>query len=231
MYKIKAIKTLKDRQKMNHNGLLYRHNSKHTHAGNEEDNDSPTSSLVLNKSQQPRQQLNKISENKNARNLTRIKPYDNLQLQSFNNKPTQQPLTLRRIRKPSLRLENIEKFQHEQRHQQHHQHQWHQHQHQHHVQHQQQVLRSKSKNNDVNTMTFNRNKAHDVIAGNANALTNAVADNNDNDVIAGDLRRRKVFSKADLVSKIQAYIIEYLQDSSIHGFVYLAKIGLSLIER
>ena len=219
---------------MNNNGLLYRRNSKHTQADND-DNYSPIASpLVLPRSQQPKQQLNKVSEeNKNARNLTRIKPCDNLQLQSFNSKPTQQPSTLRRILKPSLRLENIEKFQHKQRHPQHQQHQ----QHQHHVAHrQQQVLRSKSKNNDVNAMTFNRNTAHDVAVvaanANANALTNTVADNaDDDDVIAGDLRRRKVFTKADLVSKTQAYIIEYLQDSSIHGFVYLAKIGLSLIER
>ncbi|KAH8401874.1 hypothetical protein KR009_008347 [Drosophila setifemur] len=32
-------------------------------------------------------------------------------------------------------------------------------------------------------------------------------------------------------AKMQAFIIEFLQGSSIHGFIYLAKLGLSLVER
>lgn len=79
---------------------------------------------------------------------------------------------------------------------------------------QQQVLRNKSRNNDA--MTFE----------NATLMMNAA--NNDT---AGNLTARRVLCKGGLVSKVKAFIIEFLQDSSIHGFEYLAKIGLSLIER
>lgn len=33
------------------------------------------------------------------------------------------------------------------------------------------------------------------------------------------------------MSKAQAFIIEFLQGSSIHGFIYLAKVGLNFLER
>lgn len=37
--------------------------------------------------------------------------------------------------------------------------------------------------------------------------------------------------RSGLLAKVRSFIIEFLQDSSIHGFVYLAKIGLNFIER
>lgn len=45
-----------------------------------------------------------------------------------------------------------------------------------------------------------------------------------------DRQKRKDCRPACLV-KGQAFIIEFLQGSSIHGFIYLAKLGLSFVER
>jgi len=38
-------------------------------------------------------------------------------------------------------------------------------------------------------------------------------------------------SRGACLAKVQAFIIEFLQGSSIHGFIYLAKLGLNFVER
>lgn len=44
-------------------------------------------------------------------------------------------------------------------------------------------------------------------------------------------RRNQRERRVVCLAKVQAFIIEFLQGSSIHGFIYLAKLGLNFVER
>lgn len=79
-------------------------------------------------------------------------------------------------------------------------------------QQQQQFLNNKSNNNEVMN------------------LDNEMSMNIGNNEIVGELTQRQIRYKS-LLAKIKSFIIEFLLDSSIHGFEYLAKIGLTFIER
>ncbi|XP_017018772.1 sodium channel protein Nach [Drosophila kikkawai] len=46
-----------------------------------------------------------------------------------------------------------------------------------------------------------------------------------------DRRNRRERRRVVCLAKVQAFIIEFLQGSSIHGFIYLAKLGLNFVER
>ncbi|KAM7344130.1 pickpocket 9 [Cochliomyia hominivorax] len=63
-----------------------------------------------------------------------------------------------------------------------------------------------------------------------NNTDNMNFDNDSTKEIIGDLSQRQIRCRS-LISKIKSFIIEYLLDSSIHGFEYLAKIGLTFVER
>ncbi|XP_073848411.1 pickpocket 9 [Musca autumnalis] len=51
------------------------------------------------------------------------------------------------------------------------------------------------------------------------------------DVTVSDDKQSGASCRSGLLAKAHSFIIEFLLDSSIHGFVYLAKIGLNFIER
>ncbi|KAH8252784.1 hypothetical protein KR032_001892 [Drosophila birchii] len=46
-----------------------------------------------------------------------------------------------------------------------------------------------------------------------------------------DRRNQRERRRVVCLAKVQAFIIEFLQGSSIHGFIYLAKLGLNFVER
>ncbi|XP_023297397.2 sodium channel protein Nach isoform X1 [Lucilia cuprina] len=199
-------------------GLLLQNDFEHDEDDFPESHTASTVTLISQQHQQ--RQFNKrlsMAKPNNQTRITQVKPYEkSIQLQQqqeqqlqpynipgiINNIPSHRRhynninennfTAVRRIRKPSLWLGNVEKAK----------------------QQQQQVLRNKSRNNDA--MTFDNDTLMMNVA------------NND---VAGDLTQHRMLCKGGLVSKVKAFIIEFLQDSSIHGFVYLAKIGLSLIER
>ncbi|KNC33399.1 hypothetical protein FF38_09874 [Lucilia cuprina] len=200
-------------------GLLLQNDFEHDEDDFPESHTASTVTLISQQHQQ--RQFNKrlsMAKPNNQTRITQVKPYEkSIQLQQqqeqqlqpynipgiINNIPSHRRhynninennfTAVRRIRKPSLWLGNVEKAKQQQQ--------------------KQQVLRNKSRNNDA--MTFDNDTLMMNVA------------NND---VAGDLTQHRMLCKGGLVSKVKAFIIEFLQDSSIHGFVYLAKIGLSLIE-
>lgn len=65
----------------------------------------------------------------------------------------------------------------------------------------------------------------------SNNNTRNVNDDNDAENAKNDVAQRRFVCKSGLLARTKSFIIEFLQDSSIHGFVYLAKLGLNFIER
>lgn len=193
----------------NHKGLLLYNDLNHE----DEDSETHTAStatLMSEKQQQPLQNTFSMEKPNNFCPLkrpaiTQVKPFKQ-QLQSYNhnnipgminnitaNRKTFNENNLsavRRIRKPSLWMGNVEIAKRQQ----------------------QQFLKNKSNNNEVTN------------------LDNEMSMNIGNNEVVGKSTQRQIRCKS-LLAKIKSFIIEFLLDSSIHGFEYLAKIGLTFIER
>lgn len=193
----------------NHKGLLLYNDLNHE----DEDSETHTAStatLMSEKQQQPLQNTFSMEKPNNFCPLkrpaiTQVKPFKQ-QLQSYNhnnipgminnitaNRKTFNENNLsavRRIRKPSLWMGNVEIAKRQQ----------------------QKFLKNKSNNNEVTN------------------LDNEMSMNIGNNEVVGKSTQRQIRCKS-LLAKIKSFIIEFLLDSSIHGFEYLAKIGLTFIER